>query len=195
VAPEYNWSVPAVLRTRFHDLRHTHATHLLSSGVHPKVAQERLGHSSVGITLDFYSHVLPGMQDDAAGALCGSAGAYSRQSTAGMRRLSAPNTRWPTQRKSKKFLLGVDLGTSATKASLYDSTGNLLSEGCAEVPLSYPQPDAVDQDMQDFCQSAAVAVRQCMGAALKVVLQINAREEELRHRPDDPNDNGVKTPK
>jgi pimeloyl-ACP methyl ester carboxylesterase len=95
----------------------------------------------------------------------------------------------------QKFLLGVDLGTSATKASLYDSTGNLLSEGCAEVPLSYPQPDAVDQDMQDFCQSAAVAVRQCMGAALKVVLQINAREEELRHRPDDPNDNGVKTPK
>jgi integrase len=53
-------------RVRFHDLRHTHATHLLSSGVHPKVAQERLGHSSVGITLDLYSHVLPGMQEDAA---------------------------------------------------------------------------------------------------------------------------------
>jgi integrase len=43
-----------------------HATHLLSIGVHPKVAQERLGHSSIGITLDLYSHVLPGMQDDAA---------------------------------------------------------------------------------------------------------------------------------
>jgi integrase len=53
-------------RIRFHDLRHTHATQLLSSGVHPKVAQERLGHSSVGITLDLYSHVLPGMQEDAA---------------------------------------------------------------------------------------------------------------------------------
>ena len=51
---------------RFHDLRHTHATHLLTSGVHPKVAQERLGHSSVVITLDLYSHVLPGMQEDAA---------------------------------------------------------------------------------------------------------------------------------
>jgi integrase len=51
---------------RFHDLRHTHATHLLASGVHPKVAQERLGHSSVGITLDLYSHVLRGMQEDAA---------------------------------------------------------------------------------------------------------------------------------
>ena len=53
-------------RIRFHDLRHTHATHLLSSGVHPKVASERLGHSKVGITLDLYSHVLPGMQADAA---------------------------------------------------------------------------------------------------------------------------------
>ena len=51
---------------RFHDLRHTHATHLLASGIHPKVAQERLGHASVGITLDLYSHVLPGMQEDAA---------------------------------------------------------------------------------------------------------------------------------
>ena len=53
-------------RVRFHDLRHAHATHLLSSGVHPKIASERLGHSKVGITLDLYSHVLPGMQADAA---------------------------------------------------------------------------------------------------------------------------------
>jgi integrase len=52
-------------RIRFHDLRHSHATHLLAAGVHPKIAQERLGHSSVGITLDTYSHVLPGMQEDA----------------------------------------------------------------------------------------------------------------------------------
>ena len=53
-------------RIRYHDLRHAHATHLLLSGVHPKVASERLGHSKVGITLDLYSHVLPGMQEDAA---------------------------------------------------------------------------------------------------------------------------------
>jgi integrase len=53
-------------RIRFHDLRHAHATHLLVSGVHPKVASERLGHSKVGITLDLYSHVLPNMQTDAA---------------------------------------------------------------------------------------------------------------------------------
>jgi integrase len=51
---------------RFHDLRHAHATHLLASGAHPRVASERLGHSKIGITLDLYSHVMPGMQEDAA---------------------------------------------------------------------------------------------------------------------------------
>jgi integrase len=55
----------ALPRIRFHDLRHTHATHMLASGVHVKVASERLGHSKVGITLDLYSHVMPGMQEDA----------------------------------------------------------------------------------------------------------------------------------
>ena len=53
-------------RVRLHDLRHTHATLLLKGGVHPKIAQERLGHSSIAITLDLYSHVLPGMQREAA---------------------------------------------------------------------------------------------------------------------------------
>lgn len=49
-----------------HDLRHTHATLLLQQGVHPKIVSERLGHSSVGITLDLYSHMVPGMQAAAA---------------------------------------------------------------------------------------------------------------------------------
>jgi integrase len=53
-------------RIRFHDLRHAHATHLLASGVHTKIASERLGHSKVGITLDLYSHVMSGMQENAA---------------------------------------------------------------------------------------------------------------------------------
>ena len=53
-------------RVRFHDLRHSHATQLLASGVHPKIASERLGHASVGITLDLYSHVTETMQEDAA---------------------------------------------------------------------------------------------------------------------------------
>jgi integrase len=50
---------------RFHDLRHSAATDWLKGGMHPKVASERLGHASVGITLDLYSHVTPTMQREA----------------------------------------------------------------------------------------------------------------------------------
>lgn len=50
-------------------LRHAHATLLLSAGVHPKVVSERLGHSNIGVTMDIYSHVMPGMQEAAAQAL------------------------------------------------------------------------------------------------------------------------------
>jgi integrase len=53
----------------FHDLRHTCATLLLSKGVHPKFVQELLGHASVAITLDTYSHMLPGMGSEAATAM------------------------------------------------------------------------------------------------------------------------------
>lgn len=58
-------ALPAI---RFHDLRHSHATALLLQGVHPKIVSERLGHASIGITLDTYSHVLPTMQSDAVTA-------------------------------------------------------------------------------------------------------------------------------
>ena len=54
---------------RFHDLRHTHATQLLANGTHPKVAQERLGHSTISTTMDLYSHVTDTMQTDAAARL------------------------------------------------------------------------------------------------------------------------------
>jgi integrase len=54
---------------RLYDLRHTHATLLLKAGVHPKIVSERLGHASITLTLDTYSHVLPGMQDEAANKL------------------------------------------------------------------------------------------------------------------------------
>jgi integrase len=47
---------------RLYDLRHTHATLLLLASVHPKIVSERLGHSTIAITLDTYSHVLPNMQ-------------------------------------------------------------------------------------------------------------------------------------
>jgi integrase len=54
---------------RFHDLRHTCATLLLTKGVHPKIVSEMLGHSSISLTLDTYSHVIPGMGDAAARAM------------------------------------------------------------------------------------------------------------------------------
>jgi integrase len=53
----------------FHDLRHAHASLLMAQGVHSKIVSERLGHSSVGITLDTYSHVAPGLQAEAAASL------------------------------------------------------------------------------------------------------------------------------
>jgi integrase len=52
-------------RVCLHDLRHSHATAMLKNKVHPKVVQERLGHSTIAITMDIYSHVLEGMQEDA----------------------------------------------------------------------------------------------------------------------------------
>src|SRR5699024_7322387 len=55
-----------VKRISFHGLRHTHATLLLSDGVHPKIVQERLGHRSIETTLDTYSHITPNMQELAA---------------------------------------------------------------------------------------------------------------------------------
>ena len=53
-------------KIRLHDLRHTHATLALEAGIHPKVVQERLGHATIAITLDTYSHAIPAMQEDAA---------------------------------------------------------------------------------------------------------------------------------
>jgi integrase len=58
--------LPAI---RFYDLRHTCATLLLSRNVNPKIVFEMLGHSSIAITLDTYSHVLPNMQQSAVRAL------------------------------------------------------------------------------------------------------------------------------
>ena len=60
--------LPAI---RLHDLRHTWATLALQAGVHPKVVQERLGHASIGVTLDVYSHVTAGLHSDAAALVAG----------------------------------------------------------------------------------------------------------------------------
>lgn len=61
-----NHQIPAI---HFHSLRHTHAVWLLKAGVHPKVVQERLGHETIGITMDIYSHVMPSMGKEAAAQL------------------------------------------------------------------------------------------------------------------------------
>ncbi|WP_373896173.1 tyrosine-type recombinase/integrase [Virgibacillus sp. CBA3643] len=58
-----------VEKIRFHDLRHTHASMLFSLKAHPKIVQERLGHSSITVTLDTYSHMLPNMQEAVAESL------------------------------------------------------------------------------------------------------------------------------
>jgi integrase len=66
----HNW-IKLVRRTglkpiRLHDARHSHASLMLKQGTHPKIVQERLGHSSISITLGIYSHVAPGLQEAAA---------------------------------------------------------------------------------------------------------------------------------
>lgn len=54
---------------RLHGLRHSHASHLLAENVHPKIVQERLGHHSIAVTMDIYSHLMPNMQADATAKL------------------------------------------------------------------------------------------------------------------------------
>lgn len=61
-----------------------------------------------------------------------------------------------------KLLIGVDLGTSATKASLYRPDGKLVAEASREVPMYYPAVGAVEQENQDFYQTAAATVRECI---------------------------------
>ena len=64
------WSILAkkcgISASRLHDARHSHASLMLKAGVHPRIVQERLGHSTIAITLDVYSHVSPGLQEAAA---------------------------------------------------------------------------------------------------------------------------------
>jgi xylulokinase len=59
----------------------------------------------------------------------------------------------------KRYLMGVDLGTSATKAALYQIDGKLIAEASVEVPIYYPKPGVVEQENEDFYSSAAQAVR------------------------------------
>jgi len=62
----------------------------------------------------------------------------------------------------KKYLMGIDLGTSSTKAALYQIDGALVSEASAEVPLFYPKPGVVEQENEDFYTTAAKTMRECI---------------------------------
>ncbi len=63
---------------------------------------------------------------------------------------------------TKNYLIGVDLGTSGTKAALYHMDGKLIAESSAEVPLHYPKPGIVEQDNQDFYNTAARTISACV---------------------------------
>ena len=63
---------------------------------------------------------------------------------------------------SKKYLLGVDLGTSSTKSALYTVEGRLVAESTVEVPIYYPSPGVVEQENDDFYQTAARTVNNCI---------------------------------
>jgi xylulokinase len=62
----------------------------------------------------------------------------------------------------KTYLIGIDLGTSSTKAGLYQVDGTLVAEASVEVPILYPQPGVVEQENEDFYQTAARAIRSVM---------------------------------
>jgi integrase len=66
VRPAKRAEFPAI---RLHDLRHSVASILLAQGVHPKVVSEELGHATIALTLDTYSHVIPSLQQEAAGVI------------------------------------------------------------------------------------------------------------------------------
>jgi len=63
---------------------------------------------------------------------------------------------------AKKYLLGIDLGTSATKASIYRTDGTLIASDSVNVPIYTPQPGVVEQENDDFYNTAAQVVRNCI---------------------------------
>jgi integrase len=62
-------------RIRLHDVRHSYATAALAAGIPAKIVSERLGHANIAITMDTYSHVLPGLDEQAAGTVASSSSA------------------------------------------------------------------------------------------------------------------------
>ena len=95
-----------------HKLRHSHASHLLASNVHPKIVQERLGHSSISITLDIYSHLMPNMQGEAAATVDGVLrAAITKRHQKGSKAVATPSLWNICERKfvmiSERYLAGA----------------------------------------------------------------------------------------
>jgi xylulokinase len=65
----------------------------------------------------------------------------------------------------KNYLMGIDLGTSGTKAALYQVDGKLISDSSVEVPIYYPKPGVVEQENEDFYTSAAQTIRSCISSS------------------------------
>lgn len=100
--------LPAVERAglpdgvRFHDLRHTYAGFLIAEGAHPKAIMERMGHSSITVTLDRYGHLLPSLEEHLTEALNRSGKAAARRASAGVRARIAHGPVVPLRRSAKK---------------------------------------------------------------------------------------------
>ena len=62
----------------------------------------------------------------------------------------------------QQYLIGVDLGTSSTKAALYTTDGTLVAEAAADVPLLYPRPGVVEQDTDDFYRTCLLYTSRCV---------------------------------
>jgi xylulokinase len=63
---------------------------------------------------------------------------------------------------AKRYLIGVDLGTSSTKSALYSVDGELVAESTVDVPIYYPEPGVVEQENNDFYNTAAQTVKRCL---------------------------------
>ncbi len=75
---------------------------------------------------------------------------------------------------TKKYLLGVDLGTSSTKSALFSTDGKLVAESTLEVPIYYPRPGVVEQENDDFYRTAAQTVTDCYRRAVSNRVQVAA---------------------
>ena len=95
---------------RLHDLRHTHATLALQTGIHPKVVSERLGHATVSITLDTYSHAIPATQEEAPMRSAGLVSAASSHCPPATKRRGARRTEPLSARRAA--------GTGAQKSAM-----------------------------------------------------------------------------